>query len=81
MSLYDRIRASFGYVPRPPAPERETCESESHQELEAAIASERACKVCGDPEDYCVECDQCKKPIYDKHRTEGEYPVCLGCAI
>ena len=69
MNLYDRIRASLGYVLRPPIRERETCEEQAIRFQRAEIAAEKSYSVCGDPEDYYLKCELCGKPVCEKHRS------------
>lgn len=78
MNMADRLRAS---IANPPARERMTCEREAVESQAAQSVAAKSCHVCGDPEDYCVICEQCKKPVCDKHRTQDEFPVCFGCSV
>lgn len=78
MKLEDRLRASISN-PRPPVQERMTCEREAKESDSAAIAKERSCSVCGDPEDYCAPCSGCGKPFCENHRSFRS--MCLACEL
>lgn len=79
ITLSDRLRASFELRIRPVLQERITCEREARESDAEAIAKERSCKTCGDPEGYCCPCEGCGKPICDSHRTVDGY--CFPCEM
>jgi hypothetical protein len=80
ITLADRLRASVSN-PRPPVRERVTCESEGRESFDEQELKNNSCHICGDPPDYCVACDECRKPVCDKCRLLGEIPICFRCAI
>lgn len=80
ITLSDRLKASLSARPRPPIQERMTCEREAAESQVEEIRREKACSVCGDPEDYCAPCEGCGKPVCDKHRS-SDAGMCFGCEL
>ncbi len=73
MNLADRLNASVSRQRM--SAEREGRESFDEQQLKL-----RSCHICGDPEDYCVPCETCHKPVCENCRLllHG-VSECLSC--